>query len=314
MPQALSTIGLLYPGEMGAALARLLIGAGRRVVTCLDGRSAATAARSRAVGIVEVPTLEQLAGESNMIISVVSPGAAGAVAGEIGDVCSAITPGTIYLELNSISPERSILLARQIESWKMDFVDGAINGLAANLTNSATLFLSGNRAADVATVLGQACHAQVLSGDPGDASAMKMLLSGFSKGICALYIELASLAQRHELLPQLTETLSRIYPDIEALARRMVPTYWQHASRRAAEMHELKATAAAAGMAPPVISAVAKLHDALAAISFDAPIDSPEQLLSRVADALSIHAFGCSTHRAQGLGAPVVSKGNHHGQ
>src|SRR5438309_2316712 len=41
------TIGILYPGEMGASLAALLRGRGHRVVTTLAGRGERTAGRCR---------------------------------------------------------------------------------------------------------------------------------------------------------------------------------------------------------------------------------------------------------------------------
>ena len=274
MPQPSHTIGLLYPGEMGLALSRQLIAAGHRVVTCLKDRSAATIARTRLAAIHELPRLQDLVAESSILISLVTPDAAATVADEITQFAPLAKPASIYLDINSISPDRKIRIARQIESHGLDFVDGAINGLSSHLATTATLFLSGRRAREVAAFIGHPPRIDVLSCDPGDASAMKMLLSGFSKGICALYIELAELAQRRHLMPQFTDALSRIYPGVEALARRMLPTYSQHAARRAVEMHELLDTATAAGLTPNVIPAVAKLHDILAESSDHASLQS----------------------------------------
>jgi 3-hydroxyisobutyrate dehydrogenase-like beta-hydroxyacid dehydrogenase len=282
MPFTSHNIALLYPGEMGLALARQLIAAGHVVATCLAGRSAATIARARSCSLHERPGLDELVRDSSLLISVVTPDAAQAVADDVASIARWARPGAIYLDLNSISPDRKSRIARQIESSGLDFVDGAINGLAANLTSTATLFLSGSHAHDIAHIVGATPRTQILSANPGDASAMKMLLSGFSKGICALYLELAELARRRHLTPQLRDAITRIYPNVESLAQRMLPTYADHAPRRAVEMHELLDTAIAAGLDPVVLRAIAQLHDTLARSSRDTNTSDPSHQLSIV--------------------------------
>ena len=44
------TIGLLHPGEMGAAVGQCLAGTGHQVLWVPEGRSAATGARAAAAG------------------------------------------------------------------------------------------------------------------------------------------------------------------------------------------------------------------------------------------------------------------------
>ena len=77
---------------------------------------------------------------------------------------------------------------------------------------------------------------------------MKMLLAGISKGTCGLFLELAVLADRREMLPELIEATNRIYPGIGQLVERMLPTYAVHAARRADEMRELESTALASDL------------------------------------------------------------------
>ena len=45
-----ATVGLLHPGEMGAAVGQCLAAAGHRVLWVPEGRSAASAARAAAAG------------------------------------------------------------------------------------------------------------------------------------------------------------------------------------------------------------------------------------------------------------------------
>src|SRR5205814_4109392 len=136
--------------------------------------------------------------------------------------------------------------------------DAAINGLAKNITTSGTLFLAGERAAEIAQVFDGVIRMQILGREPGRASAMKMLLSGLSKGICGLFVELALMAHRQGMLSEMLEASGQIYPGMMAVVDRMLPTYAQHAWRRATEMRELEQTARSAGLQPRVIAAVRK--------------------------------------------------------
>src|SRR5205085_2458241 len=103
---------------------------------------------------------------------------------------------------------------------------------------------------------------------PGNASAMKMLLSGLSKGICALYTELAFAARNQGMLAEFNQAAGEIYPGVMTLVDRMLPTYAQHAARRATETREVEETAISAGVDPRVLTAVRELHDLLATVHF----------------------------------------------
>jgi len=149
------------------------------------------------------------------------------------------------------------------------FVDAALNGLARNLTTSGTLFLSGDRAAEVAALFGDAVRVKQLGSESGAASSMKMLLGGMSKGLCGLFLELALVAERRGMLDEMLTACDAIYPGMQHVIDRMLPTYAQHAPRRAAEMRELQSTAEAAGLEPCVLDAVRRLHELLANESFN---------------------------------------------
>jgi 3-hydroxyisobutyrate dehydrogenase-like beta-hydroxyacid dehydrogenase len=149
-------------------------------------------------------------------------------------------------------------------------VDGAIYGLAKNLTSSATIFVSGHHAPRVAGLFGDAVKTRVLGREVGAASAMKMLLGGLTKGVCALYAELALLAERRGMLDEMLGETAAIYPGIHSLVERMLPTYATHAARRATEVNEVVATARAAGLEPCILPAVRQVHEDIAAVPFEA--------------------------------------------
>lgn len=265
------TVGVLYPGELGAAVAAVLRGRGLDLVTTLGGRGLATARRCEDAGIVVLNSLADVVRRADVLVSLVPPGAAEDVAAAYCDLAHLAPSTAIYVDMNSIGPELSAALGERVERRGRGFVDAAINGLAKNLTTGGTLYLSGARAGEVAALFGGAVRTKVLGDDAGRASAMKMLLAGLSKGVCALFAELALVARHHDLLPELTEASAQIYPGIWALVERMLPTYALHAGRRAGEMRELEDTARGAGIEPCVVAAVRELHETLAGASFDAP-------------------------------------------
>jgi 3-hydroxyisobutyrate dehydrogenase-like beta-hydroxyacid dehydrogenase len=166
-----------------------------------------------------------------------------------------------------------------------------VNGLAKNLTTTATLYLSGPRAAEVAGLVGGlvggGMRVNMLGDRPGRASAMKMLLSGLSKGVCALFVETALVAKRQGMLPEMVEAYGQIYPGVTAVVDRMLPTYARHAGRRAAEMGELEQTALAAGLEPCVLAAVARLHEMLARLDFGPPVEPGDSAVTSMIERLA---------------------------
>ncbi|MDB5356862.1 MAG: putative dehydrogenase [Phycisphaerales bacterium] len=262
------TVGILYPGEMGASLAAVLRARGARVVTTLAGRGEQTARRASATGVEVLESLADVVRASEVLICLVPPASAEQAADDYCELAHLSPPGALYVDANSIGPELSAALASRVARHGRGFVDAAINGLSKNLTTSGTLFLSGPRAGEVARLFGDSVAVKLLGDQPGRASAMKMLLSGLSKGVCALFVETALTAHRHGMLAEMAESYTRIYPGIMALVDRMLPTYAGHAARRVDETRELEQTAQAAGFEPCVLAAVRQLHELLAGVDF----------------------------------------------
>ena len=106
----------------------------------------------------------------------------------------------VYVDLNSVSPDTVHKLAEVFAGTAVDFVDSAISGPASRLATGCTLYLSGTRAEEVAELFNDKMMVQVLGEVPGQASALRMLLSGLTKGVIALFVEMALAAQRAGIL------------------------------------------------------------------------------------------------------------------
>lgn len=263
-------VAVLYPGELGAGFAAMLRTRGVRVITTLGERGEATVRRCNEVGMEVLGSQEQVVEQANVVVSLVPPAAAEDVADAYCRLAHLAPADALYVDANSIGPEMVTRIAAKLEATGVGFVDAAINGLAKNLRTSGTLFLAGTRASEIAALVGAGMRVRMLGDAAGRASAMKMLLAGMSKGVCALYTELALLAQKQGMAGEFAEAMGQIYPGIAALIERMLPTYAIHAARRVTEMQELEQTARWAGLEPCVIAAVRSLHENIA----NAPLET----------------------------------------
>src|SRR4051794_41943091 len=89
----MTKVGVLHPGEMGAALAARLCERGHDVAWAGEGRSGATRARADPAGLRDAGALDALLARCDVVVSVCPPhaalGVARAVAGYDGVVVGA---------------------------------------------------------------------------------------------------------------------------------------------------------------------------------------------------------------------------------
>ena len=191
-------VGLLHPGEMGAAVGNALVAAGHTVLWASEGRSDAT--HARAASFEDAGTVPELAARSEVVFSVVPPHAA-------RDVAASVQPfGGIYVDANAVAPET----ARSLGARR--FVDGGIIGGPA----APRLYLSGAEAAAVAALFaGTNLDARVISGEVGAASALKAAYAGWTKGSAALLLTVRELAQAEGVEDALLEEWRLSIPELE---------------------------------------------------------------------------------------------------
>jgi hypothetical protein len=258
------TIGILYPGEMGAALGRVLAEDGLRIVTTLDGRGPRTRRYCREAALEVLPSAAEVVRHSDVVFSLVTPGAALEVAREFAGCCKASARPRIYVDANSIAPATAAAVARVVTAAGARFADAAVHGLAAQLRQRGIVYLSGAAAADVAGLLAWSLRVRVVGGKPGQASAVKGALAGLSKGLAALFTEVALLARQAGVWGPFLEGCGLFYPGVLQAVERLLPTYPRHAARREEEMRELERSMKALGLRPAVVRGARKVIAALA--------------------------------------------------
>ena len=89
------TVAILSPGEMGHAVGAVLRQGGLRVLTQLDGRSERTRARAAGAGLEEIGDDAALVREADILLAIVVPAAAMALARRIAGAVRATNAGLL---------------------------------------------------------------------------------------------------------------------------------------------------------------------------------------------------------------------------
>ena len=225
-------VGLIHPGEMGAAVGDALRAGGHEVLWASDGRSDET--RARAGAFRDVSTIVALGDESDVLLSVCPPHAALDVAAAAEGFAG------VYVDANAISPATS----REVAALHPRYVDGGIVGSPPREPGTTRLYLSGAEAPLVAglfdgTVLGTRLVA--------DASALKMVYAAWSKGTAALLLAIRDVARANgvwdDLQTEWRESAPELPGRLAAAERSAAAKGW----RWIGEMEEIADTFASAG-------------------------------------------------------------------
>ena len=233
-------VGLLHPGEMGAAVGRCLQANRHEVLWASAGRSEET--RKRAETFQDAGTVEALAQRAELILSICPPHAALDVAREVEGFDG------VYVDANAISPMR----AKEVAAIHPRFVDGGIVGGPPDEPGT-TLYLSGSGAASVAVLfVGTNLEPRVVA----DASAIKMAYAAWSKGSAAMLLAIRDVARHFGV----EEEWALAAPE---LAKRLPRA--EHAAatkgwRWEGEMEEIADTFAAAGQPDGFHRAAARVY------------------------------------------------------
>ena len=172
-----------------------------------------------------------------------------------------------------------------MSSGGASFVDGGIIGPPARQQGTTRLYLSGNQAEHVATLLSSGhLEARVIPGAAGHASALKMAFAGWSKGTSALVLAIRALAAAEGVEEALLEQWRVSQSDLETRSERAAHGSAPKAWRFVGEMREIAATYEAAGLPAGFHLAAAELYERLA--HFKDRTDPPVTL-AEVIDALS---------------------------
>lgn len=256
---AVSPVGLLHPGAMGAEIGRALRAADpkRPVLWVGAGRSAETRQRAGAAGLTEVDSLADVVSAVNVVVSVCPPANALDVA---RSVAGAGFTGR-YLDANAVSPAT----AREVATLFDDAVDGGIVGPPPQRPGTTRLYVSGSSAEGVAGLFsGSDLEVRVVDGGAGAASAVKMCFAGWTKGTTAVLLAIRALADAEGVEAALLDEWTTSMPELISRSENAPAGVGPKAWRFEPEMQEIAASMAAAGLPDGFHLAAAELYERLA--------------------------------------------------
>lgn len=232
------TVAIIAQGAMGAGVAKRLTDNGARVLTSLKGRSAASAARAKATGMIDATDGEIAA--ADFILSIVPPGDALALAQSLAPALTAANKKPIYADCNAVNPDTVKEIAAVIAATGAPFADAGIIGGPPRAGYGGPIFYyCGADAGPLERLNDFGLVFRRVDGGVGAASALKMSYGGITKGLTAVGSAMLLAATRAGVAEALHAELAASQPNLLAYFQRSVPDMFGKAYRWVAEMEEI---------------------------------------------------------------------------
>ncbi|MGH3253405.1 MAG: DUF1932 domain-containing protein [Trebonia sp.] len=253
----MATVGLLHPGEMGAAVGDCLASVGHEVLWDPAGRSRATTGRALAADLTGVK-FDQLIAKSSVILSVCPPHAALDVARQV----AAAGYTGFYVDANAVSVATAEQVAAIVTAAGASYVDGGIIGQPPETAGHTRFYLSGQGANEVRVLFNRSrLDARIAEGPPYAASAVKMAYAAWTKGSSALLLAARALARAGGVERTLLAEWQLSQPNLAAQSERSATAAAAKGWRWIGEMEEIAASMSAAGLPDGFHEAAAEVYD-----------------------------------------------------
>ena len=249
-------IGIVGYGEAGQAIAQGLCSNRGSSISVFDIKfndeelRESLRLRAQEQGVIVEDDMGSLIANNGMILSLVT----GEVATQVvRDSLSFIKEGKVYVDMNTVSPRKKILMGELIEQKGGSFIEVAILGAIASYGFKSPMLVCGKRANQLVNVFAKmGFNVKFVSTEIGKASYLKMLRSVFAKGVEALLLEMLVAAKRCDLVEPLMRAIvehmdGNSFYDI---ANTWLTTNAIHAERRAEEMDHVIETLNELNMKP----------------------------------------------------------------
>ena len=257
-------IGFIGFGEAGFHIARGLRGAGASGICAYDINTCSTTLGERIqhrAAESEVRLLassEEIAGASDILFSAVTADRAMQAAEQTAPF---LLPRHLYVDLNSVSPERKQSIARVVTGQGGRFVEAAVMSPVPSHGHRVPMLLGGAHAPILAEAMAPFnMDLEVISDRIGAASATKMCRSIIVKGLEALILECVLGAVPYGADERVFASLDETFPGMnwKSIADYMVGRVVEHGERRSRELDEVAATLRAIGVEPIMAEAAAR--------------------------------------------------------
>ena len=272
----LKTIAILSPGDMGHGVGKALVERGYDVITCLAGRSQRTRRLAETAGLREVPSLEHMTVQADLIMSILAPDQAVGVAREVADAMQAAGTSRPFADCNAVSPKSASVMASIISAAGGDYIDGGIIGGSPAKGATPRIYTSGSCAGIMDELDGKGIAVKNLGPHIGRASGIKMCYASMTKGTNALRVAMLTAAHSLGLYDELIEELASSQAEALSAMESVVPGLPANSGRWIGEMEEIAKTFDVVGVTPHFHQGAAEIFRLLDSTSFAA--ENPENI------------------------------------
>lgn len=264
----MQTVAILMPGDMGHGIGRALGEHGHKVITCVAGRSERTKGLAAEARLKDVPDLETLTREADIILSILPPASALPQAEAVAKAMRASGSRPVYIDCNAISPRTAEKVGQAITAAGAPFIDAGIIGLAPGKGGRTRIHVSGPDTKPMEALDGHGFEVIALGEGIGRASALKMCYAGLTKGTFTLHTAVLLAAERLGVASEIYDEFGISQQGALDAMRRMVPKLPADSERWIGEMEEIAATFAGAGVPSGFHDGAAEIFRILARTPF----------------------------------------------
>ena len=278
-------IGIHSPGDMGAAVGKVLVEHGLRTVAALRGRSNRTRELAMAAGIEDAGGLEDLVRQADLVLSILVPAQAEEAAREIAAAMNEAGVYPCYVDCNAIAADTSRRIGEVISTAGAPYVDASIIGPPPRRKGVTRFYAAGEHTPRFAALSAHGLDIRLLDGGVGQASAMKTCYAALTKGVMALGAQVLVSAQAWGLEGPLSEEFQLSQPALYQWLERTLPAMAPKAHRFAGEMEEHGKGFSSQGMTPRIMEGAAEFYRFTAAspIGRETPEEAPRRTLEEIA-------------------------------
>ena len=257
---AIETVAILSPGDMGHAVGQLLREHELKVVTCLTGRSQRTKDLAELAGIADVPDLNDMVAQSQIILSISVSEMVPSICQQVADAIKATNANVLFAECNAISPQLSRQMEPIITEAGGRYIDASIVGGPPLNGSSPRFYASGDNTAEFEGLSNFGLDVRTVGTEVGQASGIKMCYAAMTKGSSALYSELLMAAEMMGLSDFVIAEFQSSQPAVLQRMERGLPGVPAKARRWVSEMEEIKDTFEHLGLTPHLFQGVADMY------------------------------------------------------
>ena len=250
----------MSPGDMGSAIGKTLSDSGFDVITCLEGRGALTHLRAKESGMRNVQSVDQLVTEAELILSVLVPAEAPALAKLVAGSVRRTGSHPAYADLNAIAPQTVTKINAVMNKAGVTFIDGGIIGSPPRPGRSTRIYCSGPDTSALESLAESGLDIRSLGPKVGQASGLKMVYAASTKGITALWTELLVGARALGLEKALMAEFKLSGVNIDEVLKGRIPSMPRRARRWVGEMEEIAKTFEGVGLTPRMLLGAADMY------------------------------------------------------